>query len=371
MERRGVPAILRLSVIAVKPARCFSVVFFLLSLSYADAARIPAPEEYLGFSPGTDYRLADYDQITGYFHRIDQLSDRLKLLRVGESSYGRPLYVAFISSAGNLRDLEKYREISKRLALGLASEEEAERLARQGRVIVWIDSGLHATEVAPAQHAPELAYWLVNSEDEVVRKIRENVILIQVPVINPDGLELVVNWYRRNVGTAFELAPLPFLYQRYAGHDNNRDWFMMNLTETRVFSRLLFQEWFPQIVYNQHQRPAFPARIFIPPYAEPLNSNIPAGILEGIHLIGSAMRERLSLSGKSGFLSYFGFDAWWNGGLRTTVCFHNMHGILTETALYEYATPRIYRADELPSRFGNGLPTKVPSIFYPKPWAGG
>ena len=236
---------------------------------------------------------------------------------------------------------------------------------------MWIDSGLHATEVAPAQHSPLLAYKMLTDEGEEARRIRENVILMQVPVINPDGLDMVVDWYRKNLGTPYELAPLPMLYQKYAGHDNNRDWFMMNLQETRNVARLLFQEWFPQIVYNQHQAPAFPARIFVPPYAEPLNPNIPAPVMEGINSIGSAIKERLARENKPGVLSYHGFDAWWNGGLRSAPAFHNMHGILTETAAHVYATPRVYDASMFPERFANGIPTKQPTVFYERPWLGG
>ena len=162
-------------------------------------------------------------------------------------------------------------------------------------------------------------------------------------MINPDGLDWVVNWYRKNVGSPYELAPLPYLYQKYAGHDNNRDYFMMNLEETRHVSRMLFTEWFPQIVYNQHQAPAFPARIFVPPYAEPLNPNIPAPVMEGINGIGSVIKERFARESKAGVISYTGYDAWWNGGLRSVPAFHNMHGILTETALFGYGTPGDYK----------------------------
>ena len=335
------------------------------------AAQIPAPADYLGFEPGEDYKLADFSQISGYFQALDAASDRLKLVEFGRSSEGRPMYVAFVSSPENLARLDRWREISRRLALGRAGEEEARELAREGRAIVWIDSGLHSTEVAPAQHAPVLAHRLVTEESEEIRRILDNVVLMQVPVINPDGLDWVVEWYRGNVGTPYELAPLPRLYQKYAGHDNNRDWFMLNLTETRHVTRLLFREWFPQIVYNQHQQPAFPARIFVPPYAEPMNPNIPPEVMEGINLIGAAMKERFARENKPGVISYLGFDAWWNGGLRTAPAFHNMHGILTETAAGVYATPREDKRADLPKRFRNGLPADRPSVMYPRPWLGG
>lgn len=335
------------------------------------AAAVPAPKAHFGFTPGDDYKLANYSEVMGYFQKLAAASDRIKLVEFGKSSEGRPTYVAFISSAGNLKNLERYREINRRLALGLATAAEARVLAAEGKAIVWIDSGLHATEVAPVQQAPHLAYRMLTDESDEVRRIRENVILMQVPVINPDGLDMVVEWYRGNVGTPHELAPLPRLYQKYAGHDNNRDWFMYNLPETRNAGRLLFTEWFPQIVYNQHQVAPFPARIFIPPYAEPLNPNIPAPVMEGINLIGAAMKERLAREEKPGAISYVSFDAWWNGGLRSAPAFHNMHGILTETALYQYATPKVYKASEIPERFSTGIPAKEPTVFYERPWLGG
>ncbi len=340
-------------------------------LCAAGWAGVPTPAEYFGFEPGEDFKLADYSQIAGYFQRVDEASDRLKLAEFGRSAHGRPMYVAFISSPENLAALDRHRDISRRLALGRADPEEARRLAREGKAVVWIDSGLHSTEVAPAQHAPVLAYRMVTGEGDEVRRIRDKVILMQVPVINPDGHEMVVEWYRRNVGTPYELAPLPWPYHKYAGHDNNRDWFMLNLVETRHVSRLLFREWLPQIVYNQHQQPAFPARIFVPPYDEPLNPHIPAAVMEGVNLIGSSIKERFARENKPGALSYHGFDAWWNGGLRSAAAFHNQHGILTETAAGVYGTPRTDEKADLPKRFQHGLSTLHPSVFYQQPWLGG
>ncbi len=336
------------------------------------SAAVPTPREHFGFTPGDERELANYKQLVTYFEKLAKASDRIQLREFGRSSAGKPMYAAFISSRDNLRRLDDYREINQKLALGLpADPAEAHRLAAQGKVFVWIDSGLHASEVAPSQQAPELAYQMVTDESQDARRIRDNVILIQIPCINPDGLDQVVAWYRSNLGTPYELAPLPRLYQKYAGHDNNRDYYMLNLAETRNVTALLFQQWFPQIVYNQHQAPPFPARIFVPPYAEPLNPNIPAPVMEGINMIGGAIRERFARAGQPGVLSYWGFDAWWNGGLRSVPAFHNMHGILTETAGYLYGNSKNYMAAELPERFGNGLPTKDPTVFYERPWMGG
>ena len=332
---------------------------------------IPTPREYLSFTPGDDYKLADYAQISGYFQKLAAASDRVKVIEFGKSALGKPMYAAFISAPENLAKLDQYRELNRQLALGLVDQAAARTLAERGKAIVWIDSGLHASEVAPSQHAPELAYKMITDESEETRRIRDKVILIQIPAINPDGLDWIVKWYRGNVGTPYELAPLPWIYQKYAGHDNNRDWFMLNLAETRAVTTLLFQDWFPEIVYNQHQAPAFPARIFVPPYSEPLNPNIPAPVMEGINLIGSAIKERLARNNQPGALSYLGYDAWWNGGLRSVPAFHNMHGILTETAGYLYATPKTYPATDFPDRFANGMPTREATVFYERPWLGG
>jgi hypothetical protein len=351
----------------MSPRRLFLCVLLAVS---SLAAAVPTPTEHLGYRPGTDFKLADYTDIISYYQKLEQASPRLKLLQYGRTSSGKPMYVALISSEENIRDLAKYKEWNRRMALGLASPDEAARIAREGRVFVWIDAGMHSSEAACPQSSPELAYMMVTGESDELRRIRDKVILVHVPVTNPDGQDLIAHWFRKNVGTPHEQAPLPELYQKYSGHDNNRDWFMFNLEETRHTGKLLFEEWFPQIMYNQHQAPAFPARIFVPPYAEPLNPTIPGPVMEGINLIGSAMRERFAREGKGGVLSYYGFDGWWNGGLRSTPAFHNMHGILTETAMQPYSIPREYKADELPDRFPNGIPTKVPTIFY-SPWLGG
>ena len=351
--------------------RCARVLLAAAAAAVLAHAAVPTPKEHLGFAPGDDFKLADTDQIFGYFRKLAASSDRIRLEEFGRTSMGKPMYVAFLSAPENLKRLDRYREISRRLALGQAGADEAARMAAEGKAIVWIDSGLHASEVAPAQQAPELAYRMVAGEGPDLEAIRRNVILLQVPVINPDGLDMVAHWYMQNAGTPYETAALPWLFQKYAGHDNNRDYFMLNLAETRHVSRMLFREWFPQIVYNQHQQPPFPARIFVPPYAEPLNPNIPSAVMEGINLIGAAIKERFALENKPGVLSYFGFDAWWNGGLRSVPAFHNMHGILTETAAGALGTPRVYQPSEIGPRFANGIPAREPSIFYERPWLGG
>lgn len=239
---------------------------FLASLYCSLAlAAVPEPKQHFGFTPGDDYQLADYQAVISYFQALEKSSPRLKLVPFGKSAHGKTMYVAFISDPANLAALDRYREINRKLALGLASPEEAQRLAAEGKAIVWIDSGLHASEVAPVQQAPILAYRMLTDETEEARRIRRNVILMQVPVINPDGLDWVAHWYRGNVHTPYELAPLPSLYQKYAGHDNNRDYFMLNLEETRNVSRLLFASGSPtSSTTSTRPRPRRPASSFHP-----------------------------------------------------------------------------------------------------------
>lgn len=336
-------------------------------------AVVPSPEQVFRFSPGADYKLADYPMIVDYYRKLAAAApERIRVVEIGPTAEGQQMILAIISSSENMRQLDRYRDISRRLALARGlTDDQARGLARQGKAIVWIDGGLHASEVAHAQHSPELAYRVVNDESPEMQFIRENVILLQVPVMNPDGLNMVAKWYKQNVGTPYELAEMPWLYHKYAGHDNNRDWYAMNQPETRNVARVLYQEWFPQIVYNHHQAGPFPSRIFVPPFDEPMNPNIPPLVMRGVHLVGDAMTSRFEKEGKAGAISRIGFDTWWNGGMRTAPYFHNMVGILTETALYRYATPRLYKPEEIPRAFRNGVSAQAPSSSYPHPWRGG
>jgi len=337
------------------------------------AAQVPSPEQVFGFRPGADYKLADYPMMLDYYRKLAAAApDRVRVADIGPTAEGQHMILAIISSSENIAQLDRYREISRQLALARGlSDEQARELARQGKAIVWIDGGLHASEVAHAQHSPELAYRVVTEETPEMHFIRENVILLQVPVMNPDGLNLIAKWYRQNVGTPYELAEMPWLYHHYVGHDNNRDWYMMTQPETRNVARLLYQEWFPQIVYNHHQAGPFPSRIFVPPFDDPMNPNIPPLVIRGVNLVGEAMTARLQKEGKAGAVSRMSFDTWWNGGMRTAPYFHNMVGILTETALYHYATPKFYKPEEIPRTFRDGVSALEPSTYYPDPWRGG
>ncbi len=337
------------------------------------SAEVPTPSSHLGWEPGADHRLADYGEILSYFEALDAASDRLRLERIGETAQGRPMVLAIVSSEENLRSLDQWREIARRLALGAdADSATARRLAREGRTVLWIDGGLHSTEVAGAQFMPTFAYRMVTDETEEARRIRDEVVLLIMPVMNPDGLDMVTEWYREQLGTPFETASLPRLYHEYVGHDNNRDWFMLLMPESRAVARQLWHVWHPQIVVNHHQTGTLsPGRMFIPPFADPVNPRIPPLVVAANNFLGAAMMRRFIEEGKPGVISRHRFSQWWNGGMRTAPYFHNQVGILTEVAVDHYATPRFHDPDSLPAMHSSGIPGDRPSTWYPLPWEGG
>ena len=336
-------------------------------LSYA---QIPTPEEVIGFRMGDDYKIADYAQIVDYLRQLDERSERVMMQPIGTSVLGKPLYVVFISSETNLRQLDCWKTISGQLARARVSEEEAQRLSQEGKAIVWIDGGIHSTEKAATQFPPELAYRVATEESPEMQKIRDNVIFMLMPNINPDGLDIVARWYKKYLGTPYETSNPPVLYHYYVGHDDNRDWFMNTQPETRAVTQLLFNEWYPQIVHNQHQTAPRWARIFIPPFSNPVNPNVHPAVVNGVNLVGNEMASRFAVQGMPGVVSDVTFTMWWNGGLRTAPYFHNQIGILTETA-HATPTPRYYEPDSLPKTIGNGIRTDGTAINYPDPWTGG
>lgn len=331
------------------------------------AGVIPAPEEILGFKIGADYHLINYEQAIDYLKKLASVSNRLKLEHMGQTTLGLPMYYVIISSPENLARLQEYKDIIKKLSLGqAASAAEAWRLAAEGRAVVYIDGGLHATECAPAQHLVQLAYDLVSGEDEKTKKILNEVICLLV-FANPDGMNMVADWYQKNLGTPYEVSPLPYLYHYYGGHDNNRDSYLANLLETQNISRLVNQEWYPVVLYNHHQTAPFPARIWLPPSSEPTNPNVHPLIVRWQNLIGSAMGAAFDSENKDGAISRIVFDTWYPGYVTQVVDSHNIISILTETALYRYATPRFYTVRDFPPEYQD----LTMSAFYPSPWKGG
>jgi hypothetical protein len=310
--------------------------FILIALSATPVLaqqKITTPKEHFGFNPGDDYYLANYTQFMSYLKKISLESKRISLAGIGITAEGRPMYMAVITSPENQRNINHYKEISKKLALaeGL-TKSEARALASEGRAVVWIDGGMHGTEVLGAQQLIELIYQMASLNDPETLRILNDVILLAVPS-NPDGMELVSDWYmREKEPTKRSLRGLPRLYQKYIGHDNNRDFYMVTQPETEAVNRVLYQEWFPQIVYNQHQSGPAGTVLFAPPFRDPFNYCYDPLVPLGIELVGAAMHSRFVAEGKPGATMRSGarYSTWWNGGLRTTSYFHNMIGILTE-----------------------------------------
>lgn len=295
--------------------------------------RITSPKDFFGFNIGDDYRLANYTQFVDYWKKLDAESDRMVVQEIGKTAEGRGQLMAIVTSPENHRNLAKYKDIAVRLARGEVSEAEAKQLAVDGKAVVWIDGGLHATEVLGAHQLIETNYRLVSSNDPEIQRFLNDCIILMVHA-NPDGMELVSNWYMRKADEkARSFGDIPRLYQKYVGHDNNRDFYMGAQNESMNIMRQQYQEWFPQVVYNHHQTGPAGAVLFAPPFRAPHNHNIDPLVIYGIDLLGTSMHTRFALENKPGAVrrDQAGYQTWWNGGLRTAVYFHNQLGLLTET----------------------------------------
>jgi hypothetical protein len=303
-------------------------------------ARITTPMQQFGFNFGDDYRLANYRQLSEYWHKLAAESDRMVLRDIGRTAEGRTMLAAIVTSPENHRRLDEFRSIAARMARAEGvTEAEARRLAQEGKAVVWIDGGLHATEVLGAQQLGEMIYQMVSRTDDETMRILRDVVIVFVHA-NPDGNDLVADWYMRNpVPEQRRPGGEPRLYQKYIGHDNNRDFFASTQAETKAMNRLMYTEWYPQIVYNHHQTGPDGTVMFAPPFRDPFNFNLDPLVILGIDQVGSAMHSRFVVEGKPGTTMRSGasYSTWWNGGLRTTAYFHNMIGILTETI--GHATP--------------------------------
>ncbi len=340
----------------------------LLFAGLSAAQTVPTPESVLGHKPGDDFYLANYDDTRAYLHKVAAVSNRIKIINVGKTTRGLDWEVAIISSPANLANLDKYKDISRRLASSRGlTDEVAHGLAREGKAIVHIDGGMHSTEVAGAQQSISLAYKLLSAQgDPAVDAILDHVILMLWTTLNPDGQNEVVDWYRKNVGTSYEVSPLPDLYQEYVGHDNNRDGYMNNMLESREVTATEL-EWDPVIFYCHHQTAPFPTRIFIPPFTEPISSNIHPLMARWLNVLGMNIAAYLDEHDMPGAVHRVGFDNWYPGFLDFTHIFRNSISFFTETALYRYATPHFFTVEEFPKERQD----LRAEMFYSSPWKGG
>src|SRR5580765_1116536 len=341
----------------------------------AIAAQVPSPQSVLGFHPTDDKTIADWRQITDYFAKLDKASDRVVVKEIGKTTNGNPLIVAFISSKDNIKKLDKYRQISAKLADPRAIKDDAELadLIKNGKTVVSISCSIHSTEIVASQMSMNLAYELATANDADTKEILDNTILLLIPSSNPDGVDIVADWYRKTLGTKSEGTSPPELYHHYAGHDDNRDWFMLNLAETQAITKLFWQQWFPQMVYDVHQQGRDASRFIIPPFFDPVNPRIPPSILREVGLIGYKMAADLQAKNIAGVATNSTYDTWWHGGFRSAPYYHNSIGILSEAASANLMSPATVTLEDLKRNRGvRGLTNLLePATNYPDTWRGG
>ena len=331
--------------------------------------QIRKPAAALGFEPGTDGKLASWEDLLAYYREVAENSPLVSIQDLGTTTEGRDLVALVIGEHAN-EGLNALWNRQRHLAMGTLPMEDLEATIRNHPAVVFIQGTLHSTEIGASVLMPELLVDLITAEDSTSRNIRENVLIVLVPSANPDGQDLVVSWYDDTLGTPHEGTSPPRLYHRYAGHDNNRDWFMLNLKETQLISDLLYHRIFPQVVLDIHQMGGSGPRMFVPPYSDPINPNIPPVLLRTINHVGAAMALHMSRQGLTGVVQDTTFDGWWHGGARSVPARHHMVGILTETASARLASPRFLDPGSLRG-LGQGLPTNHAQGNYPDPWPGG
>jgi Zinc carboxypeptidase len=335
------------------------------------SSHAPTPSEFLGFEVGADRKLADYRQIAAYFKALAAASDRVQVEVLGKTTLGEEMFMAVISTPENLRNKAKYQEIAHKLSdpRGL-SPQQIDALANDGKSIFLLTCNIHSTEIGSSQMAMEWAHKLATTTDpETLRRLNDVIVLL-VPSLNPDGQIMVTEWYRKYLGTKYEGGNMPYLYHHYVGHDNNRDWYMLTQIETRNVNHAVYHEWFPQFWLDEHQMGLYGPRIYIPPNADPVAKLVNPLVHRGNNLVGAAMGWRLEEASKSGVIYNYSFDAYWPGGTRNTGWWKNMYGVLTEVASARIATPMQIAPTELQGGT-KGLIQYQQQINFPNPWPGG
>lgn len=338
-------------------------VLLILFLFQLASAQIQSPEDFLGFKIGTAKKLADMHEIIDYFQQLDAASDRILVAEIGKTTEGNPFIVAYITSIENHQNLEQYRQYQQLLAdPRKISDVEAEKMIADGKAIVMINCSIHATEIGASQMSMQLAYDLATKNDQTTREILDDVILLLIPMHNPDGIQMVVDWFKKYLGTKYEGGRMPWLYNTYTGHDINRDWYMFTQIESQLTIKV-HNAWHPQIVVDMHQMGSRGARLFVPPYIDPYEPNIDPIIQQQVALMGTFIATELTAQGKGGVMHSQGFDAW-----TPARAYHHYHGgirILTEAASANIASPIEIKFETLSNS------AKTSSVSMPLPWKGG
>ncbi len=369
---------------------CTLAPFLLLTSTLGVAATLPTPEQFAGFRMGTDKKLLRWDKIVDYMKLAAASSPRVHFEEHGKTSMGNPFVTVTISSPDAIADLARYKANQKRLAYPRDLEEaEAEKVIAGNKAVLFITCNIHGSEIGSTQMAPELVYRLATGESPEIKHVLDNVILVLVPSFNPDGQILVSDWYMQHAGTPWESSPLPELYHKYAGHDNNRDAFMNTQAESQYFNKLAFKDWFPVVYLDEHQMGNNGPRIFVPPFMNPINMNVDPTIWELNGLFGYAMGSALHAKGFTGIINDAQYTSWWQGGFMMQVWWHNAIGLLTEVASVNVASP----TDQAKAKYGEAGNTPeltfeqmrridprkqlaaprdiTPRNSYPRPWLGG
>ncbi len=364
-----------------------AVIVTLFLGSTALAQSLPAPEEYLGFRVGTDRKLATWEQVVRYMKMAAQASDRILFEEIGKSTMGHPFILLTISSPRNLARMEEIRADQRRLAYPYQLDEPAaDAIIRKNPAVMLITLTIHSTEIASTQMSLELVHRLATEKSDYVETILNNVVFLLVPSVNPDGQVMVIDWYNKNVGTEYESSPMPWLYHKYTGHDNNRDAYMLTQVETRLVTKILYQDWFPLVFLDEHQMGSSGARLFVPPFADPINPNIDPAVMAAASLLGMHMFHKTNAAGLAGVQYGERYTWWWQGSAKNGAWYHNMIGLLTEMASARLASPieqrraRLYQTTrEDDDRAGprdprDPLPPPRDTwarTNYPRPWLGG
>jgi hypothetical protein len=346
-----------------------SLLLLLVAATLAVAQkRITSPEAEFGFKPGTDRKLADWNELTAYFKKLSTESDRIHYEEVGKTTEGRPFIAVTISSPENLAHLAHYQEIQRKLAdPRTTSPEEAQKLIAEGKTVLVVTCNIHSTEIASSQSATEFAYQLATGDTPRIRSILHNAIIVLVPSLNPDGQQLVVDWYKKYLGTPYEGSSPVVLWHHYVGHDDNRDWSSFTQVETRLAVEKVINPWHPQILYDIHQMGSTGPRIYLPPWVDPIDPNVDPILVESMNALGTNTALEIGQTGKQGVLIHGVYDFW--SPLRDYIALHNGLRVLTESASVDIATPIDIPFEKLDH--GIGYDAKVAAWNFPDPWKGG
>ena len=344
---------------------------FIFTPKHAVAQQIPSPESFFGFEMGADRKLARWDKLVEYYHLLGSESPRLKVVDMGPSTLGNPFLVLYISSPENLARFEDLRQINATLSdpRGATESEIKDAIAR-GVAVVVQSFGLHSSEVAASQAAAEITYDMVTRDDDEMLRILDNTIAIMIPCFNPDGEIMITDWYNKTVGTEFEGVGLPWLYHHYIGHDNNRDAFMQNTIESVYGAKIIFKDWIPQAYIDHHQMGAYGARLYVPPYAEPIRPGGDPLVWREMAWYGAHIAYKEEEAGKAGVVNAAIYSGWGHFGFHWITPFHNIAGMLTESASARLATPLFLHPDQLQGS-RRGLPEYQEQTSFPNPWKGG